>query len=126
MATHGDKIKRGVALSHELRKLAGQVHTLLDDGTQVTREEQLAQLIWNQALGWNEKKRDENGTLQEIWHPPVAWAQQYLFERIEGKAQVATGTEQKGMTAAEKVRGLAKDRLNALVPVKGPPAHRPK
>lgn len=125
---HVAAIKRGVALTAELKKLASQVHTIRDDGTQITREEALAEHIWNLALGWIERTRDENGTLQEIKHPPVAWAAQYLFERCEGKAQVASLPVETGLRASEKVRALARERLNAFVkvPAVGPPSHKPK
>lgn len=110
------------ALTGELKKLAGEVHTVTDDGTPVTREQALAELIWKQALGWMEVTRDENGNRKEIPHPPVAWAQQYLFERMEGKAPQATTEDTGGMKAADKVRELSKDRINKLARVAiGPP-----
>lgn len=110
------------ALTGELKKLAGEVHTITDDGTPVTREQALANLIWKQALGWEELTRDEMGTAKKVWHPPVAWAQQYLFERMEGKAPQAVSEDMGGMKAADKVRELSKERLNKLAKIAvGPP-----
>jgi hypothetical protein len=117
------------ALTGELRRLAVEVIPSNDPSVLEgqTREQLLADLIWKQALGWTEITRDDEGTLLKKVHPPVAWAQQYLFERIEGKAPVATADVDGGMKAADKVRELARDRINALTAVKaGPPSHKPK
>lgn len=118
------------ALTAELRKLAVEAITILDNGDPVTREQALASLIWKQALGWTEETRDDNGTLKKTVHPPVAWAQQYLFERMEGKAPVAMTEHGEGMKAADKVRALSRDRLNKLaVSIAGPlmpPSYKPK
>jgi hypothetical protein len=119
----------GKALTAELRKLAAEVHTVTNDGTPVTREQRLGELIWQQALGWTEESRDDNGTMKKVVHLPVAWAQQYLFERLEGKAPVAVAENDGGMKAADKVRSLAKDRVNALAAkaaVGKPPSYKPK
>lgn len=117
------------ALTGHLRTLAGEVHTVTDDGTPVTREQALAELIWKQALGWTETTRDDSGNAKNVKHPPVAWAQQYLYERIDGKAMVMQPDGETGLKAADKVRELARDRVNALaaaVVPSGPPKFRPK
>lgn len=119
----------GKKLTEELRKLAAEAHTITNDGTPVTREQALSALIWKQALGWVEVVPDEDGNRKEIAHPPVAWCQQFLFERMEGKAVAAQPEETGGIRAAEKVRGLAKERVNALAfaaKKSGPPSHKPK
>lgn len=114
-------------LTGELKKLASEVHTIADDGTQITREEALAAMIWRQALGWKEVTRTDEGNRKEVIHPPVAWCQQFLFERMEGKAPIATVDETGGIKAADKVRELAKARINSLAVAKvGPPKHKPK
>ena len=119
--------KMGKKLSEELAKLAKEAHTILNDGTPVTKEQVLAELIWKQALGWDEKVRDECGNLKEIHHPPVAWCAQFLYERCDGKAPMAEIDQVKGIKASERIRDLSRNRLNALVPVKkGPPVHSPK
>lgn len=118
------------ALTGELKKLAAEAVDITPDGTPITREQKLAQLIWNQALGWTEEVRDDEGNRKEIKHQPVGWCQQYLFERIEGKAPQAVPDEHTGMKAADKVRELAKDRINqmatAAVGKGGPPKYKPK
>lgn len=119
----------GKALTGELRKLAQEVHTSAPDGTPITKEQALADLIWKQALGWEEVLRDENGSLTKKVHTPVAWAQQFLWERMEGKAPVAIAENEGGMKAADKVRSLAKDRVNALAAkaaIGKPPSYKPK
>jgi hypothetical protein len=115
------------ALTGELRRMANEAVTITDDGTPVTREQLLSQLIWKQALGWDEETCDDDGNRKLIKHPPVAWCQQFLFERIEGKAQVAVTDNESGIKAADKVRELSKDRINKLAAVKmGPPSRKPK
>lgn len=121
----------GKRLTDELRKLAAEAVTITDDGTPVTREQQLSAMIWKQALGWTEQVRDQDGDLQERVHPPVAWCQQFLFERMEGRAPNAMPDAEGGVRATDKVRELAKQRLNGLVKVSSvktsaPPIHRPK
>lgn len=121
----------GKRLTDELRKLAAEAVTITDDGTPVTREQQLSAMIWKQALGWTEQVRDQDGNLVERVHPPVAWCQQFLFERMEGRAPNAMPDAEGGVRATDKVRDLAKQRLNALVKVPAgktstPPVHKPK
>lgn len=112
----------GKVLTENLRKLAGEVHELLPDGTQLTREEVLSRLIWQQALGWTEEVRDDLGNRTRKVHPPVSWCQQFLFERMEGRAPQAVQDESSSMRAADKVRELSKQRLNALASAAiGPP-----
>lgn len=114
-------------MTGELKKLAQQAITVTDDGTPLTREQVLANLIWQQALGWTEVVRDEEGNRKEIKHPPVAWCQQFLFERMEGKAPIAVPEDHGGIKAAEKVRELSKDRINKLAKIAaGPPKMKPK
>lgn len=111
------------ALSKELRKLAIEVHTITDDGTPVTREQKLADIIWKLALGCTEKYRDEEGNLKEKVYPPAAWAIQFVFERVEGKAQTVAPDETSTVRAKDKVAELARERVNRLAAIAaGPPA----
>lgn len=107
----------GAALTRELRKLAVEFIDTEPDGTPITREQKLAKMIWDLALGHTEKVRDENGTMQERYFPPVAWAQQFLFERVEGKAAQAAPEEGDRIKAVDKVRELSRQRLNKLAEV---------
>ena len=116
------------ALTTEVRKLAEEAFSVTDDGTPLTRAEALARLLWNLALGYKEKVRDDSGTMKEVSHPPIAWAAQYLYERLEGRPQTAIAEDETRVKAAEKVRELSKQRLNkmAAAVVVGPPVHKPK
>lgn len=115
------------ALTTELRKLADQSVSVTDDGTPLTRAQVLAKMIWDMALGGEQKVRDPSGNMKTVATPPVAWAMQYCFERIEGKAQVAQNDNTDGVRAADKVAALAKERLNKMATtVAGPPIHKPK
>lgn len=127
----------GRALTTELRKLASEVHTCTDSGDPITKEQLLARMVWDLALGVTEMKRDEEGNLKRIEHKPVAWAQQFLFDRLEGKAVPTTPENETGVRAADKVRELAKNRLNGFAEkalsakrraevVVGPPKYEPK
>ena len=110
-----------------MRKLAEEAFSVTDDGTPLTRAEALARLLWNMALGYSEKVRDENGTLKDVAHPPVAWASQFLYDRLEGRPQTAIAEDETRVKAAERVRDLSKQRLNKMAAsVIGPPVHRPK
>lgn len=110
----------GKALTAEIRKLLETQH----EDSAFTKNERLAELIVKQALGYTEKVRDEMGTEVTKTHPPVAWAQQFIFERVEGKSPVAAPDNDGAMKAADKVRQLSKDRVNALaakIVPSGPP-----
>ena len=104
----------GKRLTAELSRLGAEIHDMLPDGTPVTRDEQLAKLIWQKALGWVEETRDAEGNRKKKAHPPESWAMQYIWERREGKAPAALPDESGGKTAAQKVRELATQRLNSI------------
>lgn len=113
----------GKLLTAELRKLAAEQF----GATAFTNYEQLAKMIWQQALGWVEETRDEMGNKVTKVHPPIAWCQQFVFERMEGKSAITTTENESGMKASDKVRELARDRVNALSKVTaGPPKFKPK
>ena len=103
------------ALTAELRKLAAEIHSIDEDGNPITNEQKLAHALWNEALGWTEELKDEKGNLKENYHPPAAWAQQFIYERLEGKVAPATVEDGSRVTAAETVRKLAVAQLNKLV-----------
>lgn len=122
----------GKALTKELIKLASVVHVTLHDGTEVTREQALAELLWKMALGYTEPYVDDAGNPKEMVHKPTQWAMTLVFERLEGKAPSAMPDDTGGVTAAQKIRALAKDRLNAMAikaaksPKSSPPTYTPK
>lgn len=124
------KISQRAVTAH-VRRLGAEVHTSAPDGTPLTRDEALAELLWKMALGYEECIRNEDGTLKKVTHPPVAWAMQYIYERKEGKAPLAVAEDEGRIKASDRVRELAVGRLNQLAlkhagVVKGPPKHKPK
>lgn len=121
------------ALTKHLQALGQEAVTINDAGDPITREEALARLLWNMALGWTEKARNDEGNWVEVIHKPVAWAMQAVWDRREGKVPQAIGEDEGRIKASDKVRELAKDRLNALAIAaakpakpKGPPSYKPR
>jgi len=119
------------ALTRYLNEMGALVHTVDDEGNPISREQALADLLWKKALGYTEMGRDDDGNRCEVVHKPEAWAMQYIFERREGKAPAAVQTEDADrIRAADKVRELARERLNKLAAAKagpsGPPTYKPK
>lgn len=120
------------ALTAELRYLATQLSDEVDEeGNPLTNMQLLGRMIWRQAKGWTELTRDDSGNLKEVKHPPVAWCQQYIFERCDGKAAQAAAEENPGIKTRDRVAELAKDRINRLAsiaagPPKTPPTTPPK
>lgn len=114
----------GKALTTFLRSMA--IEEITVEGKTITREERLAQLIWQQALGHAEETRDDEGNIKLVEHKPAAWAQQFLWERIEGKAPVAAAEPTGNLRALDKIRELAKERINSVAKTRsGPPSYRP-
>lgn len=114
------------ALTNALRTLSEEVTTIDNAGEPLTRAQQLAEHVWRLALGWDETVvNPHTGKKELIKHPPVPWAMQYMFERLEGKAPIAVQEENHGIKAVDKVRQLTVDRLNSLVKA-GPPKFKPK
>lgn len=112
----------GKHLTENLRRLSSEAIDITPTGDPITRADVLAQLIWKQALGWTEEGRDDLGNKFRKVHPPVGWCQQYLFERMEGRSPQASAEETTGIKAADKVRDLAKQRINAMASIAvGPP-----
>lgn len=113
------------ALTKHLNIIGLEMHTVDAEGNPVDREEALARLLWNMALGWEEVTRDDEGNLKKIKHPPVAWAIQYIYDRKEGRAAPTVLEDEGRMKAADKVRDLAKSRLNDLAMAAAGPVSAP-
>lgn len=112
-------------LTEYLRKLAATPHDWSEDGV-VSKGEALAQLLFKKALGYTEKKIDDEGVESVILHKPEAWAMQVIYDRLEGKTPQAIAEDEGRLKAADRVRDLAKQRLNALAGVTSPPPGPPK
>lgn len=120
------------ALTKHLQMLGQEMHTVDNEGNPITREEALARLLWNMALGYTEQVRDDEGNWKTVVHKPVAWAMQAVWDRREGKVPTAIGEDETRVKASDRVRELAKARLNAMAVTaagpdkKGPPSYKPK
>ena len=122
-------------VTNHLRLLAAEAHDIsIEDGSIITKGQALAKLIWDKALGYTEKKKDDEGVETEIFHEPASWAIQMVYDRMEGKTSQAITEDEHRVTAAEKVRGLALARFNdsarktadPVVVKKGPPKFKGK
>jgi len=86
-----------------------------EDGciTQITNDEMLARRIWARAHGWRQDVRDENGHLTGVIdHPPDPKAQEFIFERREGKSVVQV--DKKTADLLDKISELAKIDANDM------------
>lgn len=121
------------ALTKHLTTIGAEAHTIDDAGNPITKEEALARLLWNKALGYEEQTRDDEGTLKTLKHKPESWAIQYIYDRREGRTAPTILEDEARVKAADKVRDLAKQRVNQLAAkaaptpaTKGPPKFKPK
>lgn len=101
-------------LTQHLRELASDIHEMDEGGELFTKGQALAKLVFDKALGHEEKQIDDDGKEKMVYHKPEAWAIQLIWERMEGKAPQATPDDKKTLTAASKVGDLVKARINSL------------
>lgn len=101
-------------LTQHLRDLAEQVETFDEEGNTLTKGEVLAALLFKKALGWTERIIVKGEDDKVIHHKPEAWAIQYIWDRIEGKAPLAVSDVKQTLTAASKVDELVKARINSI------------
>ena len=118
-------------LTLHLKQLSAEAHSVSDDGDVITRAEAMSLLLWDYALGWEEKDPDDPAKM--VRHRPAQWAIQLIYDRLEGKAPNAVDDKSGTMTAADKVSELAKNRINAMTlsvvgddGIGGPPPYKGK
>jgi len=111
--------KRQRKISRATRKLVDWLHdigaeafTIDEEGEIITKDEQLARMMFRMALGWEEKDPDNPDRL--VKHKPDKQMMMFIVERREGKSPMAKPDEAETATAAEKVSDLARARLNKL------------
>lgn len=82
------------------------------DGTIIQRsnDEQLARLIWERALGQQIKTEHEDGSISVDVLKPDPRAQQFIFERREGK--MTQPVEDRGITALDRVDEAIAGEMN--------------
>ena len=78
-------------------------------GDIVTRDEALAKVLWDLALGYAYKDDDN----KEQFVAPDRSIAQFIFERREGKVATAAIDDRGVMTASDKVSELARNRINS-------------
>lgn len=83
-----------------------------DGGEYLTRNEAVAWLLWQYALGFEEKDPDNNDKTIKV--KPQRWAIELLWDRLEGKAPSAVHDDKGTLTAADKVSDQAVSRMNKI------------
>ena len=78
----------------------------------ITKDEFLAREVWKRALGYVEDIKNKDGTGIHRVHLPDPKAQQFIFERREGKN--ITPQEEKLAGLVDKIEELTKTSLNAV------------
>ncbi len=68
--------------------------------------------MWNQALGHEEEVTNADGTVTHRVFPPDPKAQQFIFERREGK--FVTPAEERSISLLEKISEIAKAGMNDM------------
>ena len=101
-------------LTNHLRELAAVAHDWSEEEGVLTKGEALARLLWERALGFEERTVDEEGKETIVKHPPQQWAVQLVYDRIEGKTPQAVEEDETKIKALDKVRELAADRVSAM------------
>lgn len=101
--------KAGKITPH-LRALAQEAITLSDDGEYITREMAMAMLLWELALG--KEERDPNDEEKIIIHRPAEWAMKLIVERLDGKAPQSVDEDTRH-TVAERIAEQARAVINA-------------
>jgi hypothetical protein len=111
------KKRAGLLLNTFLREIAEEETEFLkddDDGDRmVTKAEALARMIWDRALGFEEKRMEKDKEVT-IEHPPDKFYVGILFDRIEGRAAPVSYGGKKQRTIADKVGEQSKKRINNI------------
>ena len=113
----GSKQRAGLILSSLLRNIAEEVTELaIIDGEDkmVSKAEALARLTWKHALGFTEKRVNDDGTECEIIHLPDRIYATMLYDRLEGRVAAVEPGKKEKRTVADKVGEQSKKRINAL------------
>lgn len=78
----------------------------------ITKDEALAREIWKRALGYEEEIRISDTETRHRIFLPDAKAQEFIFERREGKAGMPM--DARTTTLLEKITELTKDNMNKM------------
>lgn len=104
-------------LSDFLKMIGQEIHdrSYVDaEGTirVITKDEQLAREVWKRALGYEEEVTNDDKTVTHRVFRPDPKAQQFIFERLEGK--FIEPQEEKGISLLDRISELAKSKSNEI------------
>ena len=107
------RAKANRLVSKYLTEMATVKDACIDDGEEArmcTRAEKLAQIIWQNALGYVEENPKTEVT---VIHVPSLPYLRILLERMEGKVQDVSATKSK-KSIADRVKDTTKSKLNKM------------
>jgi len=113
----GAKQRAGLILSSMMRSIAEEVTEMVTvDGTDrmVSKAEALVRMTWKHALGFTEKRINDDGSETEIIHFPDRVYANMLYDRIEGKVAAVEPGKKEKRTIADRVGEQNKKRINAV------------
>jgi len=123
----------GKKLTALLREIALEAHDWSEEHGAITKGEALARLLFRRALGWEEVKISDEGERSTIKHPSEFAAMSLIYDRLEGKTPMALPEADQRVKTLQKVRDLAKLRVNGVTAAVNkakstppPPPHRSK
>lgn len=109
----GKKHNDTLRLNNLIRKLGMEQVSVDNDGNPITRFNQLANLIWERALGYKEADIKKN---VEIKHNPDKAFIRMIYDRMEGRIPtVQPDKDTKKVELADKISNQTKSRINALI-----------
>ena len=113
----GTKQRAGLILSSLMRSIAEEVTefvTLDGEDRMVSKAEALVRMTWKHALGFTEKRINDDGTEVNIIHLPDRVAANVLYDRIEGRVAAVEPGKKEKRTVADKVGDQNKNRINQI------------
>ncbi|KKN71915.1 hypothetical protein LCGC14_0415610 [marine sediment metagenome] len=99
----------GKLLTTELKRLAHLAHSVDDEGNPLTKQQVLAAMVWDKALGYTKVDKDTN---KKVEYKPERWAISMLFDRLEGRVNTAD-KDNKERPLSEKMSDAAKKRIES-------------
>ena len=113
----GAKQRAGVILSRILREVAEEVTemvTIDGEDKMVTKAEALVRLGFKHALGFTEKRVNDEGVEFEIIHSPDRVYGVMIWDRMEGRVAAIEPGKKEKRTVADKVGEQNKNRINRI------------
>ena len=113
----GTKQRAGLILSSMMRTIAEEVTefvTIDGEDKMISKAEALVRMTWKHALGYTEKRVNDDGTKVDIVHHPDRVYANMLYDRIEGRVAAVEPGKKEKRTVADKVGDQNKKRINAI------------